>query len=293
MGRRQTASVARSNPKWGHWARSFSLLCALLAFGYVRPAPAAPPNTATTSRAARTDAIRSIPFDQLDDDAKQKISSVINHVSLFRRLPTQVVDCDPLYFIFLVRHPEVIVNIWRKMDATDMILQRKGPVSFYASDNAGTVSNIEFLYGDQKMHILYCDGSYTGSLAARPIRADCLVLLRSEVVADKNGRQYVAGRMDVFVSVKNFGVDLIARAMQGTIGTTTDQNFAETANFVTKLGRTTESNGPGVQRLAEQLTDLDPAVRQQFHDMAGAVYKKAQASQALSEATQVTRAQQP
>jgi hypothetical protein len=293
MGRRRTANVARSNLKSGHWARRVCLLCALLAFVRVAPALAAPPSTATTSRAARSDAIRSIPLDQLDDDAKKKVSSVINHVSLFRRLPTQVVDCDPRYFIFLVRHPEVIVNIWRKMDATDMILERKGPVSFYASDNAGTVSDIEFLYGDQKMHILYCDGSYTGSLSARPVRADCLVLLRSEVLEGKNGRQYVAGRMDVFVSVKNLGVDLVARAMQGVIGTTTDQNFIETANFVTKLGRTTESNGPGVQRLALQLSDLDPAVRQQFHDMAGAVYKKAQASQAVSENTQVTRAQQP
>lgn len=293
MGRRRTANVARSKTKWGHWTQRLSLLCALLAWGHGGAAPAATTGEATNSRAARNDAIRSIPLDQLDNDAKNKISSVINHTTIFRRLPTQVVDCDPRYFIFLVRHPEVIVNIWRKMDATDMVLQRKGPVSFYASDNAGTVSNIEFLYGDQDMHILYCDGSYTGSLAARPIHADCLVLLRSEVVADKNGRQYVAGRMDVFVSVKNFGVDLIARAMQGTIGTTTDQNFIETANFVTKLGRTTESNGPGVQRLAVQLTDLEPTVRQQFHDMAGAVYKKAQTSRALSETTAVTRAQQP
>jgi hypothetical protein len=272
---------------------SSAILLAILSCAWVgHPALAATPAAGTNSRAARTDATRAIPFKELDSDARRKVNSVLNHTTIYRRLPTQLVDCDARYFIFLVRHPEVIVNIWRKMNATEMVLQRKGPEDFYASDNAGTVSNIEFLYGDHKTHILYCEGAYDGSLTARTIRASCLIVLRSDYVRHGNGREYVSNKMDVFLSVKNFGVDLVARAFQNSIGKTTDQNFVETANFVTKLGRTTERNGPGVQRLASQLNELDPETRKKFSDIAGAVYKKAvQREPAPADATQVTRAQ--
>ncbi len=50
---------------------------------------------ATTSDAARRDAIRSIPFDKLSADDRAKVEAVLSNVSLFRRLPTRVVDCDP------------------------------------------------------------------------------------------------------------------------------------------------------------------------------------------------------
>ncbi len=237
----------------------------------------AAPNTAPgTSQADRVEAISTIPFDKLDVDARNKARAVIGRTSIYRRLPEQIVDCDPRYFIFLVRHPEIVVNIWRKMEATDLLIKRKSSERFFATDNAGTIGNLEFLYGDHAVHLLYCQGSYTGSLTARPIRADCLLVLKSEYVPHENGRHYVASRVDLFVSIHNSGIDLLARTFKGLIGRTTDYNFVQTANFITKLARTTEANGPGVQRLAEQLDGLDAEVREKFYDMAGIVYEKAQ-----------------
>ena len=68
-------------------------------------AVAAAPSQATSSRAARQDAIKAIPLNKLDAGAQAKVKSVISHTSIYRRLPVQVTDCDPDMYLFLVRHP--------------------------------------------------------------------------------------------------------------------------------------------------------------------------------------------
>ncbi|NIL97232.1 MAG: hypothetical protein GTO62_08875 [Planctomycetales bacterium] len=285
------ATVERS---WRAVCRCVPWVC-LLAWGTLA-VDAARPAAAPGSRAARSAAIRAIPLDRMDEAARNKAIAVLTRTSLFRQLPRQVIDCDPAYYLFLVRHPEVIVSIWKKMDATDLTFARRGPERFYAEDGAGTVGNFEFLYGDQKTHVLYGEGSYSGPLTARPVHARCLLVLSADYLHDGNGGHFVANQLDLFLDIKNVGVELVAKTFQNMIGRATDQNFVETANFVTKLGRTTEKNGPGVQRLAEQLPGLQPDVRAAFAEQAGIVYRKARARQAAlqmdpQQTAQVLRAQ--
>ena len=252
------------------------LLVALLwcNFGLLQQTYAASPFFLRGS-ADKKQAVSEIPFSRLDAAAKRKVNSVVENTSVFKRMTPQIIDCDPRYYMFLIRHPEVIVSIWQMMDATDMRITRKGPLVFNADDGEGTVGTLEFLYGDQKVHVLYGEGAYTGSLTKRPIRADCLLVLHSNFTTDKSGRTFVKTQLDMFVDVKNVGVDLIARTFQHMIGNTTDLNFSETANFITKLSRTTEENGPGVQHLAMRLTEINEPTRREFARHAGAVFQRA------------------
>ena len=263
-----------SSRKLQYQARTLAIIvCAIFGIAYETQAV-----TPLFSRGnnSKTQAISEIPFNRLDMAAKQKVNSVVENTSVFKRMTPQIIDCDPRYYMFLIRHPEVIVSIWQMMDATDMRITRKGPLQFNANDGEGTEGTLEFLYGDQKVHILYGQGAYTGSLTKRPIRADCLLVLHSDFTQDKTGRPFVRAQLDMFVDVKNVGVDLIARTFQHMIGNTTDLNFAETAQFVTKLSRTTEQNGPGVQHLAMRLTEINEPTRREFARHAGAVYQRAQ-----------------
>ena len=291
---RQPAALRRVVPQRKPTSRCVWLvaLAAAISAGSVS---AETPAAGSNSRSARNDALQAIPLDAMDAEARQKATTVVNQTSIFRRLPLQVVDCDPRYFIFLLRHPEVIVSIWKRMDATHMTFERLGPERFRAEDGAGTVGRIEFLYGDHQTHVLYAEGAYEGPLTARPVRANCLLVLRSEYVPHENGRYYIANQMDMFIDVKNVGVELIAKTFQNMIGKATDVNFIETANFVSKLSRVTEKNGPGVQRMAAQLKGVHAETRQQFADHANRVYHAAQKRQPGLSTTatdaRVTRAQ--
>ena len=86
-----------------------------LPWGFERSANASPPPSnpleASTSETARQDAVRSIPLDQLAVEDRVKVESVLSTVSLFRRMPVKIVDCNPDMYLFLVRHPDVVVNI--------------------------------------------------------------------------------------------------------------------------------------------------------------------------------------
>ncbi|MDH3718948.1 MAG: hypothetical protein OES79_12585, partial [Planctomycetota bacterium] len=219
---------------WPAVCRWLSVVCLLACT--TTATHAARPAASTGSRAARTAAIRAIPLDRMDTEARSKTIAVLRRTSIFRQLPRQVIDCDPRYYLFLVRHPEVIVSIWKKMDATDLEFQRKGPEQFHADDGAGTVGNFEFLYGDHKTHVLYGEGSYTGPLTARPVHASCLLVLSADYIPNGDGRHYVANQLNIFIDIKNVGVELVAKTFQNMIGRATDQNFVETASFMTKLG---------------------------------------------------------
>ena len=249
------------------------LLCGTFAQG-------ASPNQATSSRAAREDAIRSIPMDRLPPELREKVASTLASTSLYRRLPVQVTQCDPSMYLFLVRHPEVVVNIWEVMNISNVALQRTGPDTFRATDNAGTLCDVKFCYGDEETQVIYAEGAYSGPMFSRPIRARCVLLLKSGYMQETNGQYYVTSRMDTFIQIEHAGVEALAKTLQILIHRSADYNFVETAAFLGTVSRTAEANPHGMRRLADKLTNLDPDVRDRFAELSMKVGEKARARQA-------------
>src|SRR5436190_23442273 len=101
----------RAARRWPARARQLAA-GTLLLLALVAQQAAAKPPAATNSPAAKREAIAAIPFDKLEANMRRKVSAVVTNPSIYRRLPVQVTDCDPDLYLFLVRHPEVVVNIW-------------------------------------------------------------------------------------------------------------------------------------------------------------------------------------
>src|SRR5690242_11358243 len=93
---------------------SFAAL-ALLSAGSIGRAGAASPADATSSPEARDDATRRIPWNRLPEAQRRDVEFVVKNTSIYRRLPTRVVDCDPDLFTFLLQRPDVVVNVWQLM----------------------------------------------------------------------------------------------------------------------------------------------------------------------------------
>ena len=230
---------------------------------------------ASTSREARADAVKSIPMKHLDPERRHAISGVVNKPTIFRRLPVQVIDCNPELYQFLVRNPEVVVGIWDVMGISNIAMQRRDDSSYVANDGAGTTGTVQFVHSTDDTHIIYSEGLYDGPMFPRPIRGRCVMVLKSGFVRETNGRHYVTSRIDTFIQLDNTGLELLAKTFQPLVGRLADYNFAETAGFLASLSRTAEVNGPGVQRLAAKLTNVEPATREQFAALAAAVGQSA------------------
>ncbi len=247
----------------------------VLALTIASAASAASPNQATSSRAAREDAVKSIPLERLDPEMRGKVSATLAGTSLYRRLPVQVTPCDPDMYLFLVRHPEVVVNIWEVMNISNVALKRTGSDTFRASDNAGTNCDVKICYSDPETHVIYAEGSYSGPMFSRPMRARCVLLLKSGYLQETTGEYYVTSRMDTFIQIEHAGVELLAKTLQMLVHRSADYNFVETASFLGTVSRTAQTNPGGMRRLAGKLTNVDPQVRERFGELSVEVGQKA------------------
>jgi len=230
--------------------------------------PASNPFQATNSDDARQAAIQSIPMDRFDAATQSKVRGVLNSVTVFRRLPVRIIDCDPDLYLFLVRHPDVVVNIWEALGATQVQLRQQGEGFYRLSDTGGTQGFAQMLYDSPTMHVFYSEGTYKGPLAPRPVHGRCLLLLRSGYVREADGRSYITTRLESFLSIDPGAIELLTKTFEPLVGKIADANFTQTVTFVGNLSRTAEANPRGVQRLSTRLAHVQPEHRQRLAELA-------------------------
>ncbi len=251
--------------------------CALAAAGLL-PRPrllAMTPDEADTSPRAREEAIAALPVGELTAESRRKVMAVCENPSIYRRLPQKTVDCDPDLYRFLIRNPEVVVNIWQLMGFSNYSAQRKGPYLWKGDDGTGTQGDVELIYGTDDLHVMYGDGFYEGALLKRKITGRCVLILQSGFGQDAARRWLVGNRLDVFLQIDNAGADMIARTLAPWVGKVADTNFAESCKFAAKISQTAEQNGPGMQRLADKLANVEAEVRDQFARVSAGVQQRA------------------
>ena len=260
--------------------RTAGILCFLIALSgglliLAKSAQAAEPQTAATTvgatsdRSAREDAIRAIPWKRIAEPQRRKLQNVVQNASMYRRLPTRVIDCDPDLFTFLLQHPEVVVNVWQLMGVSKVTLAHVSEQAYQANDGAGTTGNVRYLYTNwgqdaQNLAVIYADGAYDGKPFITPLRAQSVIVLQSGAVQETNGRNYVSVRIDSFVRIDQVGVELVAKTVQPWINKTADRNLIETLGFVSTFSQTAEKNPQGMQRLAARLRTVDEPTRDEL-----------------------------
>lgn len=253
------------------WAIAWLATVVGCATWFASTAAAAPPthgeHEASTSDASRRDARRSIPFDQLSDADREKVGSVLSNVSLFRRLPTKTIDCDPVLYLFLLHHPDLVVNIWDVFKISRLQLRQSDDNQFQIFEPNGAAIAGKFVYQSRGTHVLYGEGTYQGALFMRPVKGRGVLVLKTTYAQQPNGRCYITSRMDCFLSIDSLGAELATKTVSPLLGKTVDNNFVQTLGFVGSLSRTAEVNNHGVQRLASQLLHVQPEIREQFAEV--------------------------
>lgn len=222
------------------------------------------PGSMSNPYAQRQQLISSLPMERLTREAQERILGIANSPTLYRRLPTQAIDCDRDMFLFLARNPEVLVGMWDLMGITKVQTRRTGPYQFDAEDGSGTTCQVDLVYGDPETHIYVADGSYDGKLVARPIGGRGVFILRSSYAEGATGRTTVTGSIDCFVQIESLGADLIARTLSGLIGRSADHNFSETARFMAQVSQASQQNPPAMIDVATRMPQISESTRRQF-----------------------------
>jgi len=232
------------------------------------------PFQGNSGESARLSAIQALPLDKLDATGRAKVHAVLANITIFRRLPVRVIDCNPDLYLFLVRHPDVVINIWNTLKISQLQLKQTGPETFRLNEESGVTANLEYLYSNHDMHLIYAEGVYEGSTFGRQIKGSGVFCLKSGYIRETDGRYYVTSRLDAFISVGPSAVEIVAKALHPLLGFTADNNFIQTIAFVGSLSRTTEQNSRSMQRMATQLFNVQPDVREQFAKLSEKISEK-------------------
>lgn len=229
---------------------------------------------ASTNRDVRQSAINQIPFKELTRETQEKLVNVVNSPSVYRRLPVERIECDPELYLFLIRYPEVVVDIWKLMGVSRLAAQRVAPYTITAADGGGTTCKVDLVYGTPNLHVFYAEGNYTGSMFAQKVDGRCVLILKSDYTRGPSGRTIVTNQMDVFLQVDHGAIDLFARTLNPVLGKSVDPNFAQAALFLERLSSAAESNGPGVETMSMRLNGVQPNIRNGFAQMASGVQSR-------------------
>jgi hypothetical protein len=251
----------------------YALIVLSLLAGASLAAPPDDPRAASTSDAARDEARRHIPLAKVDSAYRQAVSDVLASPSLYRRMPTSVVDCSPELFTFLALNPEVLVEIWRELGLSQVQLVRTDGKTYHVSDGAGTTGKLVIVEqacdaAAQNRIVMFADGRYEGKPFTSPIAAQCVMMLRSGSVKETNDRYYVAARLDTFIKLDRKSLELVAKAVHPFVGQTADRNFTDTLTFVSNLSYTAEKRPDAIEQLSKEVDNLDAPRRQELSRLA-------------------------
>ena len=78
----------------------------------------------TSSRDELSAAVHRLPLNELTSAHRNRVTTIANSPSLFRRLPTITCRTDPRVYSYFTQHPDVAVSIWRAMGISEMQMRR-------------------------------------------------------------------------------------------------------------------------------------------------------------------------
>ncbi|MEQ8846112.1 hypothetical protein [Botrimarina sp.] len=221
------------------------------------------------SDSARESARLAIPWRELAPEDRRRVSEIVADASLYRCLPTRVIDCDDRLFVYLIDHPELVVDCWNVMGISQLSLDARAPGKYAAADPAGAKGELRVVHRSEDnagavTMVVLADGEYQAGPMPHAIYGGSVMLLRASAAEQDNGRCYVTARLDSFIRFERKATELVARTFRPLIVRTADHNFIETMRFVSLFSRTAETNPTGMARLAQQLDSVDPATRREF-----------------------------
>ncbi|QGJ71197.1 Hypothetical protein PBC10988_29000 [Planctomycetales bacterium 10988] len=222
----------------------------------------------SADRAFRDEAVRAIPYRNLSPRARSITQEVIQNTAVYRRLPMEMIACDPEFYLFVVNRPDTVVGIWENLGISEVKLNQTGTNTYVADDGRGTKTDIEFLHRSHDKHLILAKGSYEGPLLKRTLNGQCLMLLRTGYMTEKDGTYFVAHQIDAFLKIDDFGAKMIAKTLQQMFGKVADQNFSEISSFVGSLAQKAERDPQWVEQMTTEMRTVHPQVRQEMVKLA-------------------------
>lgn len=196
--------------------------------------PTLPPPLAkaASDKKTRQESITAISQIPLTPQNSAQAYSVLNNISVFRRLPVFRIPADGEFVKYLANNPDIVVNIWEKIGISQISVLEQGKGLYRVSDIAGTSGTMKNLWSGENGVLYYMEGGYRGNLLARHVRGKALILVRFNVQRDASGLEYTTCFVDTFLSLDQDFYDAATKLLFPMLGRVADNNLEQSLFFV-------------------------------------------------------------
>lgn len=226
----------------------------------------------SSAKDVQSKANREFPLNRLSSAGRSKATEILESFSLYRRLPTVTIPSDHRTYQFFTSYPDVAVSIWRVMKISKCEMWQTGPSDYDMDAGDGSVGIVEVLYRSRDEIIIFCDGHYTSPLLVKPIKARCLVSLKSQFSKDKDGRQFVTHYADMYVSFPSNAVEAAAKLISPVSYLLADRNFREVSMFLELMSNAMQHQPGWIERVADRMDGVLPIRKKQLLKTTARVY---------------------
>ncbi|MCA9067658.1 MAG: hypothetical protein KDA84_01960 [Planctomycetaceae bacterium] len=210
----------------------------------------------SSSEETQRRALAELPLDKLSPVHRTQAQEVLNHLSLFRELPTLAVETTPEVHQFFLDHPEMAVAIWRAMKISKFHLKAEQPGIYNATDNEGTEGRVEVLYRDRHQMLVWCDGVAESPLLPMAIKAHSLLHLQMDFIKTKDDVIWSRNRLRMFVAFPSDAIETAAKVVSPLGNLIIDRNLREVCMFVAMMS-TAMVHQPGwVEHIARNVDEV-------------------------------------
>ena len=246
--------------------------------GSIYPSNIAPGDLtqASTNPAEANEALAKIPWNLFPEKTKARFQQVASSPTMYRRLPMAGGRCNPELFDFFLTYPNTIVELWKQMGYDEVDMKQIGQATYAVSEKDGSGGKLTILYQTAELAVAHVVGTYRGAGLIRPVEGEAFLVLQVRYTEDQALTPLVVCRLDAFVSIKNPGVDLMARAFNSMIGKIADTNFEQTLAFIDSVSQTAEQDPRQFQSVVAQLGGLSPEARRALADKTMTIALQAQ-----------------
>ena len=220
-------------------------------------------------------AVKELPLDRLTPTGRRLADSVLDELSVHRRLPVLRCETDPRVLRFFLQHPDVAVGIWRAMDVSDMQLQPIGPDRYRSNCGDGSNGVMTLLMNDSRNYLVHCRGLFKSPVLSKAIEASALMWLRMETQRDAAGRLYVKCQADIFVAFPSHTVETAARIVSPVTNRIADRNFHEVTMFIRMMHLAMTQQPGWIEQVAGNMRGVSEDRGQALVDTAAIVYADA------------------
>lgn len=226
----------------------------------------------TSNSATKKQSLSEVALEKVPVASRQKIQSVLQNTSLFRRLPTISFEVDRTVYAYFLKNPNIAVSSWRALGISKFALEDVRPGVYKADAGDGSTGTVEVLYSTPEDTMIFCEGAFKSPLLTKPIVAKAVMRLRAKFQQEADGRIMGTHAADVFVELPSQTVETVAKLISPISNSIADRNFKQ-LTFYAHMMTVAMAKQPGwVEAMAERMTNLTPAQREEFLKVSAASY---------------------